>query len=276
MKNQKKFSTNCMPVSTKKSGIWSSCVSLVCVIFIIWLLPVAFKQNVRKSFERLQIPVNLAVDKVDEFTRQLELGVISKNNLKKFCEELIGENILLRSKVGACELDAPKVIGKFKVLPSKVLRRDMVTWADEILIDVGKESGVEVNMGVICKNYAIGRIKSVSEKTSTVQLITSPQFRMVVHILDDNTVTPIIFSGCEQHDFRRFYGHASGIPQNFLDDGKNLKLVTSHLNGFFPENLMVGEIHCEDFEEGSFQFVRLNADLLTKLYEVGVLLEQQW
>jgi rod shape-determining protein MreC len=165
-------------------------------------------------------------------------------------------------------------IGNFMAKPARVIRRDIASWTNELIVDVGTNHGVAEGMGVISQNYAIGRIKSAHAKTSIVELISSPQFRMVVHARGDITRSPIVFSGNGHNFFNQATGIATNIPREIVSNGEPMNLVTSELSGVFPKNISVGLIKSPGEHGNSFfsSNVALNNDLLSKLYQVAILI----
>ena len=131
-------------------------------------------------------------------------------------------------------------------------------------------------MGVISNGYAIGRIKSTTENTSVVELLTSPTFRISCHALNDNEYHPIIFSGKNTSSLNKARGHADEIPYDIFDNSDTITLITSSLSGIFPEGMIIGTVTSSDNhgEEYFNTTVELNSDLLSHLYEVSVLITQ--
>jgi rod shape-determining protein MreC len=165
-------------------------------------------------------------------------------------------------------------IGNFVPKPARVIRRDIATWMNELTINVGAQHGITAGMGVISKNCVVGRVKSVNQRTSTVELLTSPQFRIVVHASGDPVNHPIIFSGNERSASGKAIGVATNIPSSLCQSNDDVVLVTSELSGIFPKNITVGTVPITDpAEEYYFSAdVTLNTELLSKLYEVAVLI----
>ena len=57
----------------------------------------------------------------------------------------------------------------------------------------GKTHGLKPGLGVIFKGGVIGRTTSVNSRSSEIELITNPTFRIVAHFQGDNR--PITFQG---------------------------------------------------------------------------------
>jgi rod shape-determining protein MreC len=207
---------------------------------------------------------------------------MSKSKLITLCEDLVRENLFLKLQLSAAETqNFPEgktfKIGNFTAKPAKVIRRDIAGWSSELLVDIGSDDGIFEGMGVICQNHAIGRIKAVSPKASTVELITSPQFRMIVHAEKDAEGNPIIFVGDEKNMLGHSIGSAANVPASIVEDDREIVLVTSELSGVFPRNILIGTVKPpEEIFGNSFSAaVVLNDTLLSRLYEVAVLVKTE-
>jgi hypothetical protein len=281
VKDSKKFSENCLPVANKRRNISSYYLPLVFIVALMWLVPASFRNNVKAAFAYTQVPIYAASVRLENLRSAFYKGALSKRSLVAFCENLMRENVALQLKVATLAENIPDIseseqgyrIGNFMAKPARVIRRDIASWTNELIVDVGTDHGVAEGMGVISQNYVVGRIKSVHAKTSVVELISSPQFRMVVHAREDVSRSPIVFSGNGHNLFSQATGIATNIPTEIVSDGEPIGLITSELSGVFPKNISVGLIKPPEEHGNSFfsSNVTLNNDLLSKLYEVAVL-----
>jgi hypothetical protein len=92
--------------------------------------------------------------------------------------------------------------------------------------------------------------------------------------MGDVTRSPIVFSGNGHNFFSQAMGIAMNIPAEIVSNEEPINLVSSELSGVFPKNISVGLIKSPG-EHGSRFFssdVSLNNDLLSKLYQVAVLI----
>ncbi|MDR2776698.1 MAG: rod shape-determining protein MreC [Puniceicoccales bacterium] len=282
MKDSKKFAENCLPVADERRNTPSYYLPLVFIIALMWLIPTSFRNNVKSAFAYVQVPIYAASAQLENLRNAFPQRTLSKRDLIIFCENLMQENIALQLKVATLAKDIPDIsqseqdyrIGNFIAKSARVIRRDIASWTNELIVDVGTNRGVAEGMGVISQNYVVGRIKSVHAKTSVVELISSPQFKMVVHARGDVTRSPIVFSGNGHNVFSQATGIATNIPMEIVSDGEPISLVTSELSGVFPKNISVGLIKSPGEHESSFfsSSVALNNDLLSKLYQVAILI----
>jgi rod shape-determining protein MreC len=281
VKNYGKFTTNCWPVESKHRNIAGNLIPLIFVVAICWLIPTEIKYGTMVAFERIQAPIYASVAALEDLEAGIGAKIISRSELVNLCRDLVRQNLFLRATMlnstgqpvdSNHDIETGN-IGNFMPRPARVIRRDITAWMNELTIDIGAQHGITAGMGVISKNCVVGRVKSVSQKTSTVELLTSPQFRIAVHATGDPMNHPIIFSGNERSVSGKAIGVATNIPSSVCQGNVEVVLVTSELSGIFPKNIVVGTVTVTDpAEEYYFSAdVTLDDELLSKLYEVAVL-----
>jgi cell shape-determining protein MreC len=164
-------------------------------------------------------------------------------------------------------------IENFVMKPARIIRRDIASWTNELIINAGTDHGIAEGIGVISQNYAVGGIKSVNTKICVVELISSPRFKMVVHMAGDIARSPIVFSGNGHKSFSQAVGFATNVPIKVVSDSELVILVTSELSRAFPENIAMGIIKSqEELDENFFSSdIALNGNLLSNLYEIAIL-----
>lgn len=281
MNNKKKFSSNCFPVANKKRHIFQHCLPLIWVILLLIIIPNTLKRDIKHLFEHVQAGIYTSTVTIEELRKRFENKLLSKSELVGFCEQLIRQNIFLQTQIDTIVAEKQYnhdryTLGNFITIPAKVLRRDIATWTNELIINIGHNDGIQKNMGVISNGYAIGRIKSTTENTSIVELLTSPTFRIACHALNDIKYHPIIFSGKNTSSLNKARGHAEEIPYEIFNNSNTITLITSSLSGIFPEGIIIGTVK-SPYNKGEEYFnetVHLNGNLLSHLYEVSVLIPQ--
>ena len=280
MKVRKKFAENCIPVKFRRRNAIVAFAPLFAVAALLPLLPTSLKHNAREAFKHVQIPVCAATIRWEKFVNALKIKTIPKADLVPLCENLLRENELLRLQLATStgknyERNGGKEmreIGNFILIPARVIRRDLATWASELLIDGGSRDGIYPAMGVISQNRVIGRIKTVNHRTAVVELLTSPQFRMVVHAAEDPEMAPIVFTGGERNTLGKSRGRVANVPSDIAQSNEKITLVTSELSGIFPGNIAVGTIDSSRVAEKNCSMdVILDGEALSKVYEVAVL-----
>ncbi len=135
-------------------------------------------------------------------------------------------------------------------LKATIVSRDPSQWNELITINRGKNDGVEVDMAVITSAGLIGKVKSVSANTSTVQLLSSenPSNRISAYIQkDENTKDKnkktSVFGLIEDYDkeSKNLIMTWEEVPDG-LEVKKGQIVTTSGLGGVFPPDLAIGKV----------------------------------
>ena len=103
-----------------------------------------------------------------------------------------------------------------------------------IIINRGANDGVLQNLAVLSSRGVVGKITSVSESSSEVQLISDVNFRLSVKIAPDEVEGILRWIGndiCEIVELKKI----SDIEIGDI-------VLTSNLSIYFPPNLPVGEV----------------------------------
>jgi rod shape-determining protein MreC len=165
-----------------------------------------------------------------------------KANLDEYVElsvkvrTLEDENQKLRDLLNKAES-----IRDYNAIQATVIARnpDRWEWNEILTLNKGSQHGVEQNMAVITSEGLIGKVKYVSQFTSTVQLLSA---------LDrTNRISSIIqgkenvFGLIEGYDEEKESLLFKRIPYDAqLEKGE--KVISSGLGGVFPKGLLIGEV----------------------------------
>ena len=128
----------------------------------------------------------------------------------------------------------------YKLKYASVISRNTKDYFEEVIIDVGKKDGIKENLAVITKDGLIGKIIKVTNKTSTVRLITSSNIynKISVNIEADNkSVTGIITS----YDSLTNSLTIEGITENVNIQTGSL-VTTTGLSDIYPSGILVGRV----------------------------------
>lgn len=160
----------------------------------------------------------------------------------------------------------------FKPVVSRVSLRTLNGWWQGIRLRKGRDMGFEKGMGVIFKGGVVGRINEVGRRSSEVQLLTHPNFRIAARFEDDDR--PVTFQGNGILPGGKAQGLVMDVPQDLhASKEKPLTLTTSSLGANFPEGIPIGKVfELEGGEDGLFKIgqVSLNENL-SSILEVTVL-----
>jgi rod shape-determining protein MreC len=153
----------------------------------------------------------------------------------------------------------------FTLLGARIIFFDPSNIRETVTIDVGKIEGTEVGNPVLSQGFLIGKIKSTTDHTARVVLITDPESATPAMIVNKN-ITGII---------RGKIGNGLTLDQVPQSDkvGKDDLISTSGLGGEFPKGLLIGKIENVQRVSGSiFQAIEVNTMIdLNKLERVMII-----
>ncbi|MHC0037483.1 rod shape-determining protein MreC [Pseudoneobacillus sp. C159] len=174
----------------------------------------------------------------------LQTTYIENKELKKRLDKLAS----LESQVHLLEeenkelrdiLDKKESLRDFKPIQATVVSRNPDQWHEMIIINRGKVHGIKVNMAVITSKGLIGKVKTVSQFTSTIQLLSTmdPKYRISAIVQGDKEIYGLV----EGFDDKRELLLIKSIPVDAkIKKGQNV--ITSGLGGVFPEGLAIGKV----------------------------------
>nr|WP_247739247.1 rod shape-determining protein MreC [Bacillus sp. 165] len=136
-------------------------------------------------------------------------------------------------------LDKKESMRDFKPIQATVIERNPDKWEDVISIDRGAQQGIEKDMAVITAKGLIGKVKNVSQFTSTVELLSSAsRTNRISAVVQGDTR---IFGLIEGYDKEKQALLFTKIPSDVKVEKKQI-VVTSGLGGVFPDNLVIGKV----------------------------------
>lgn len=162
-----------------------------------------------------------------------KLEVLSSENLRLSLENQIlkvheAENIRYREFLNFKRRDSIDFIG------ADVISKGFSSNMSSLLINRGLKDGVNKNFPVLSSKGVVGKITSVSENSSEVQLISDVNFRLSVKVVPDEVegiLRWISDDVCEIVELKKI----SDIEIGDI-------VLTSSLSIYFPPNLPVGEV----------------------------------
>ena len=201
------------------------------------------------------------------------IGIRDENrNLREGMNALKIENYRYRELIASHErfqelLRFQKKL-KWPVLAAQVIGRDPSGWFESVVIDVGRKSGLKINMRVVNANGVVGRLVSVSSNYAKVLLI-----------IDQNSAVDCLIQRS------RDKGIAKGISSKMCKLDYALKtsdiavgdmVITSGLGRIFPKGIPVGEVvEVNDRTGNLFREIKVKPMVdFSKLEEVLVILKE--
>ncbi|MFZ7945551.1 MULTISPECIES: rod shape-determining protein MreC [Bacillaceae] len=180
-------------------------------------------------FENLQDLTNTY-----EENKELKSRIENLASLEAQVQVLNKENKELRDVLGE-----EKTLRDFEPLPATVIGRNPDRWHEMIIIDKGKLAGVKKNMAVVTASGLIGKVKNVTQFSSSVQLLSSmdPKNRISAIIQGETKVYGLV----EGYDKEKKLLMVKAIPSGAKIE-KDQIVTTSGLGGIFPEGLLIGKV----------------------------------
>lgn len=169
-----------------------------------------------------------------EENKELKTRVEKIASLEAEVQELKKDNKDLREV-----LDETRTLRDFEPLPATVIGRNPDRWHEMIIIDKGKSNGIKKNMAVVTSSGLIGKIKSVTQFSSTVQLLSAmdPKNRISAVIQGKTEV----FGFVQGFDDKQKLLLVKAIPSGAKIE-KGQAVITSGLGGVFPKGLTIGKV----------------------------------
>ena len=146
-------------------------------------------------------PVEIVTDILHEYNQMQDVyeeNKILKQRIDEY-NQLAAENELLESEIKELQkiLEINELPIDAKIKNTTVIGRSIDGWNNEISIKSGSLSGIEVSMPLITSEGLVGIVNEVTELSSTVQLLTTPNpsNKLPVRIENGETVIYGILDG---------------------------------------------------------------------------------
>lgn len=169
-----------------------------------------------------------------EENKELKSRMEKLVSLEAQVQELEKDNKELRDILGEEE-----TLRDFEPLQATVIGRNPDRWHEMIIINKGKTDGIKKNMAVITAHGLIGKVKTVNQFSSTVQLLSAmdPKNRISAIVQGDTNVFGLV----EGYDKEKKALLIKAIPSG-VEIKKGQNVITSGLGGVFPQGLQIGKV----------------------------------
>lgn len=127
----------------------------------------------------------------------------------------------------------------YQLRSAEVIMRSPDRWYHQVTINRGKKNGIKPNMAVITDQGLVGKVKSVAQFTSIVELLTDTNRRNFVsaEVQGDQRIFGVI-EGYDSEGEALFFRK---IPIDApLEEGQTV--ITSGLGGIYPRGLFIGVV----------------------------------
>lgn len=128
---------------------------------------------------------------------------------------------------------------EFNLQAARIVSRDTATWSNHIIINVGRNDGVEKNMPVVTPDGLVGHIDEAYGSYSEVELITDPRSAVSAIVQRaDSRLTGVVKGVADS---------SSSINLNNIPQYANIKtgdtIITSGLSGIYPKGIVIGSVY---------------------------------
>ncbi|MFJ8116627.1 rod shape-determining protein MreC [Bacillus mycoides] len=174
------------------------------------------------------------VKRTYEENKKLKAKLDSTADLSAVVKNLDDENKKLRELTGK-----EKSRGDYTEVQASVVSRNPDKWYDLVGIDKGAQQGIKKDMAVVTPKGLVGRVKSVSQFTSSVELLSSMSRTNRVSAIVQGQEN--IFGLIEGYDKEKQLLLFTKISSDAVVQ-KDQLVVTSGLGDIFPKGLAIGKI----------------------------------
>ena len=234
----------------KQTSILGAVITIVILVLLIFLTNV---KTDKLSF--LESAVNSIVTPIQRVFTDLKNKIQGNSayftdieTLEQENAELKEQNSELETKVRELEsikadnatlqeyMNLTQKYADYATIPAYVINKDVSNYSSDLIINVGTDDGVDVNMTVIADKGLVGHIISVNKNTAKVQVIVDSASTVSCNI--STTEESIICKGTiENNQILR----ASYIPTEAeLIQGDSV--YTSGLGGIYRKGILIGTI----------------------------------
>lgn len=187
-------------------------------------------------------------------------GILNTYDENKILKERLNEYASLQAELTEVQLENEQfreIIDKkddlkaYDPIHATVISRNPDQWEERVIIDKGKKQGVKQNMAVITARGLVGKVISVTDFHSTVELLTTENrdFRVSAVVRGKGKKAKSAYGLIESYDPERGELLMKKVDADIdIKVGENV--VSSGLGGIFPQGLPIGtvtEVSTEDY-----------------------------
>ena len=155
--------------------------------------------------------------KLEEQLRELEIIKAQNASLQEYA--------VLKEKYSA-----------YNSIPADIIDRDVSNYSSQLVLNIGKKHGVDVGMTVIAEEGLVGHIVSVTNSSSTVQVIIDAS----------SSVSAMITTSSESIICKGSVEGKSQLRATYIDTSSEVlvgdTVVTSGIGGIYPKGITIGTI----------------------------------
>ena len=124
----------------------------------------------------------------------------------------------------------------YETIPAYIIQKDISNYSNTMIINVGSNDGINVNMAVISDQGLVGHVISVTDTTAKVQTIIDTA----------STISCVISTSRDMMIVRGTLNNSSMLKATFIPTEATVlegdKIETSGLGGIYPKGIHIGTI----------------------------------
>ena len=233
----------------KKSGLLGIIITIVVLILIVIFsnkeANTSFFENVAN---KLVMPIQNGLTYVKNKVSGNSSFFTDISNLKTENKELQEKNSKLEQSLRELEniktenetlkeyLGLTEKYGEYKTIPGYVINKEINNYSKTLIINIGKQDGIEENMTVIADEGLVGHVISVTDNTTKIRTIVDTSSS--ISCLMSSSKDSIVCKGTLDSN--------TEIKAMYIPTDANLvqgdSVDTSGLGGIYPKGIHVGTI----------------------------------
>ena len=233
----------------KKSGLLGIVITIVVLILIVIFsnkeANTSFFENVAN---KLVMPIQNGLTYLKNKVSGNSTFFTDISNLKTENKELQEKNSKLEQSLRELEnirtenetlkeyLGLTEKYGEYKTIPGYVINKEISNYSKTIIINIGKEDGIEENMTVIADEGLVGHVISVAENTAKIRTIVDTS----------SSISCLMSSGKDSIVCKGTLDNNSELKAMYIPTDANLvqgdSVDTSGLGGIYPKGIHVGTV----------------------------------
>lgn len=237
-------------MKAKRAGMIGIIITIILLIVIVMISNIKTNDlsSIEKALGTLVMPVQNGLTYLKNKIAGNNDFFSDINNLKSENEELRKKTTELEQQLRELEIiksenstlkeyvNLKDKYTEYQTVPAYVINKDISNYNDNIIINVGSNDGIQVNMPVISDKGLVGHVISVTASTAKVQTIidTSSTISCTVTTSRDSIIARGTLEG---NSLLR----ATYIPtEATILQGDNVE--TSGLGGIYPKGILIGTV----------------------------------
>lgn len=235
----------------KKKGIIGIIIAIVILIIIVTISNIKINNlsYVEGTLNFFIMPVQNGLTYLKNWVSGNNSFFTDINNLKEENEKLKEENTKLEQSLREFEIvksenttlreyvNLKDKYTEYTTVPAYVINKDISNYNDTIIINVGTNDGIEVNMPVISEKGLVGHVISVTSSTAKVQTIVDTS-SSISCTLTSSRDTIVARGTLEEESLLK----ATFIPtEATIMQGDTVE--TSGLGGIYPKGILIGTVN---------------------------------